>query len=83
METKLHYLLIGYTNSKTLEDSKRQWKEILEHINQELSKAREEGYADGVEHRKRRAMKYFMDGKVGDDLDLVEYADSTYKLTTK
>ena len=42
-EKKLHYLLIGLGNAKTHEDSKRQWKEILEHIDQELSKAREEG----------------------------------------
>lgn len=55
-------------------------EKIVEQIKQE---SREEGYADGVEHRKRRAKKYFMDGKVGDDLDLLDHADSTYKLTNK
>ena len=34
----LHYLIIGYSQSKTYKDGKKQWKEILDFI--ELEKKR-------------------------------------------
>lgn len=41
-EKRLHYLLIGYASAKTNEDSKRQWKEILDYIQSLISQAVQE-----------------------------------------
>ena len=80
-EKKLHYLLIGYANSKTLEDSKRQWKEILEHINLELDKAREEGRREGSEITSRYISDFVKSesGKSGRK-EILEYIDKLSKL---